>query len=158
MCDALHDSQNPKWSFEPPQIPRPAPLPVKLKTPVEQQFVNDEAMKKFFPVVAALLDAASAWGNPSVRRSLRNVLTNAVCPNLRLSFPVRVDAIYLYTVVPRGEAVVNLKTIERAIASSVSSTMETCDDVGRPTHIVELSEERQHEVIDYGAWKRFATL
>lgn len=93
-----------------------------------------------------------SFGNDSsraVRRVEREVLPTVACPKVRMSFPVRIDAIYLYTAI-QDEASLDLKAIELAIASSVSSLLETCDADGRPLQAVEVPNETKHEVLNLG--------
>jgi hypothetical protein len=105
-------------------------------------------------ITAILLRYAFGWAFPNessraTRRFMREVLTTVACPKLRLSFPVRIDAIYVYTAI-QDEATFDLKAMEHAIASSVSSLLETCDTDGQPLQAVEIPNETRHEVVSFG--------
>ena len=95
----------------------------------------------------------AAGGAAAVGRSLREIITTTACRNIRRAedYPARLDLIYVYFLDFYGdEPEVLLEGIERAIATSVASTLNDCDDRHQPEFAVELSEQSEHILIAAG--------
>jgi hypothetical protein len=78
-------------------------------------------------------------------------ITTTACTNIRStdSYPARMDLTYLYTI--EHTADFDATGIERALATSVASTLNSCDKSDRPIYAVELDIASQHKVISGGA-------
>ena len=95
------------------------------------------------------------------RRALREIVTTTACRNIRQAhdYPARVDLVYIYVLDyvgndnenNAGDDSLDLMGVERAIASSVASTLNRCDDERYPLYAVELSDASAHKVIATGA-------
>ena len=94
-------------------------------------------------------------------RALREIVTTTACRNIRQAhdYPARVDLVYIYVLDyvgndnenNAGDDSLDLMGVERAIASSVASTLNRCDDERYPLYAVELSDASAHKVIATGA-------
>jgi hypothetical protein len=83
-------------------------------------------------------------------RSLHEIITTAECPNIRVSgnYPARLDLIYVYSLMYSGA--LDVVGIERAIATSVASALNTCGNESQPLYAVELSNFSKHHLIVAG--------
>jgi len=83
-------------------------------------------------------------------RSLREIITTTACRFIRRAedYPARLDLIYVYFLDYYGDSPLTLlEGIERAIATTVASTLNDCDDQHYPVFALELSEQSQHILI-----------
>lgn len=73
-------------------------------------------------------------------RSMREILTTTQCDFIRPidEFPAQLQVYYLYEIY--FEQPLDLSDLERTIATSITTTLNSCDDTGRPTFAVELSD------------------
>lgn len=146
MCDPLQDKE--KSSLNGTKFTRMHLL--QENRMVRSFLTRRETMQCIVACIALLVVQSFAHeSSRPTRRVVREVLKSFTCPEVRLSFPVRIDAMYLYTAV-QDEASFDLKAIEHAIASSVSTALETCDVDGRPLQAVEIPDETRHEVVSFG--------
>jgi len=100
-----------------------------------------------FLTVCLVFMTKNARGAP---RELREIITTTACRNIRRAedYPARMDMIYVYFVDFVGDYdSLDLTGIERAIATSVASTFNSCDAEQQPVNAVELSEVSEHKLI-----------
>ena len=112
--------------------------------------------------LAGMLCGLAAFGSSEQDRALRQIVTTTACQNIRPAddYPARIDMIYVYFLdyYVTGDnddnnddiTSLDMTGLERAIATSVASTLNRCDDQRYPVYAVELSEASAHEVIATG--------
>jgi hypothetical protein len=83
-------------------------------------------------------------------RALRQVITATACGNVRNpnDFPATLDVRYLYMVEYNGS--LELNSLSKAIATSVASSLHSCNENGQPYFAVELTNENEHQILTTG--------
>lgn len=83
-------------------------------------------------------------------RGLRQVITATTCSSVRSpqDYPATLDVRYLYLVEYYGS--LELNSLAKAIATSVASSLNSCDDNDQPNFAVELTEENEHQILTTG--------
>lgn len=96
------------------------------------------------------------YGNGS--RSLLEIITTTACSNIGLvkNYQARLDLVYTYSLEYSG--VLDLLGVERAIATSVASALNTCGDANQPIYAVALSEYSAHHLIVTGKRSSFHSI
>jgi hypothetical protein len=83
-------------------------------------------------------------------RNVREIITTTACPSIGMAsdYPARLDLIYVYSV-EYYDVLDDLAGIERAIATSVASALNTCGTAtkNQPLYAVELSDFSEHRLI-----------
>jgi hypothetical protein len=102
------------------------------------------------PCISSLVRATTDYRRVS-SRALNEIITTAGCDTIGSAhqYPARLDLVYLYSVEFYQDAVLEgiLPGVERAIATSVASTLTTCSAAARPMYAVELSDFSAHRVV-----------
>jgi hypothetical protein len=83
-------------------------------------------------------------------RDLRQVITATTCGNVRNpnDFPATLDVRYLYMVEYYGS--LELNSLSEAIATSVASSLHSCNENGQPYFAVELTNDNEHQILTTG--------
>ena len=96
------------------------------------------------------------------RRSLREIITTTACPNIRVAasdYPARLDLNYVYSLEyfnsgddndSQLEDADGLLGIERAIATSVASALNSCGAANQASYAVEISDYSAHRLAATG--------
>lgn len=73
-------------------------------------------------------------------RLLQETLSTTKCDNVRRSaFPARLDLYYFYLIEFEQDDVIDLKKIDRAIASSLVQVFKDCDEEDQPKYAIFLN-------------------
>jgi hypothetical protein len=110
------------------------------------------------PSISSLARATTTDYRRASGRALNEIITTAGCDTIGSAhqYPARLDLVYLYSVEFYRNALLEeiLPGVERAIATSVASTLITCSAAAaaQPMYAVELSEFGAHRVVqaNYG--------
>jgi len=88
-----------------------------------------------YPAVASVDDGRMA------QSSHLEVITTTACNNIRFdSFQARLDLFYFYFIEYRDMSIdLDLNGIENALAISIASALDECDDRNRPVYALEIS-------------------
>lgn len=107
-------------------------------------------------VCSAAYETADPSNAIDVATSKREIITTAACASVGQAsdYPARLDLTYMYSVEFYSDnnenASIDLNGMERAIATSVASTLSACSTDNQPQYAVELSSYSAHRFIDAG--------